>query len=236
MSKASAKVLYLVPVSISEADVSWSIPALVSKQVSEIQHFIVENAKTARRYLKLLNPSVDYGNIHMLELDKHNVNAQLSEIRSFLQAHTSVGLMSEAGLPCIADPGNHVVRMAHDMQIRVKPLTGPSSIILALISSGLNGQNFRFNGYLPGKPDERKKALTELEKMARNSTQIFIETPYRNDAMFQDLLRCLHPDTRLLIASDITGENESIVCRKVSAWREQNIAIGKVPCIFAIGI
>lgn len=236
MSKASAKVLYLVPVSISEADVAWSIPALVKRQVSEIQHFIVENAKTARRYLKLMNPTVELSNIHMLELDKHNLSAQLPEIRSFLLVNDTVGLMSEAGLPCIADPGNHVVRMAHDNHIRVKPLSGPSSIILALISSGLNGQNFKFNGYLPGKPDERKKALSELEKMARNSTQLFIETPYRNDAMFQDLLRCLHPDTRLLIASDITGEHENIACYKISKWREQNATIGKVPCIFAIGV
>lgn len=214
----------------------WSIPELVISQVSEIQHFIVENAKTARRFLKQMNSDIDFSAIHILEMDKHHIKNQEHDIRAMLHQHDKVGLMSEAGLPCIADPGNIIVRMAHESGISVKPLIGPSSIIMALIASGLNGQSFKFNGYLPGKPDERKKAIQELERLSNGCTQLFIETPYRNDAMLIDLIKYLRPDTRLLVSSDITGESESIICRKISWWREHPMQIGKIPCMFGIGV
>jgi 16S rRNA (cytidine1402-2'-O)-methyltransferase len=236
MLKKPAGVLFLVPLPISETDINWSISLSVIEQINNIQCFIVENAKTSRRYLKQLNPSVDLNEVHILELDKHNINSQTEEIKALLKTYEAIGLMSEAGLPCIADPGNHVVRMAHDMDMSVKPLSGPSSIILALISSGLNGQQFKFNGYLPAKPMERKQAIQVLEKEAQQVTQLFIEAPYRNDKMLADLLSVLKPHIRLLLAIDINGNDERIICKPVSWWKNNVMEIGKIPCLFGIGV
>jgi 16S rRNA (cytidine1402-2'-O)-methyltransferase len=236
MLKQSGNVLFLIPLPISETDINWSIALSVIEQINKIQCFIVENAKTSRRYLKQLNPNVDLNEIYLLELDKHNINSQFGEIKVLLQQYEVVGLMSEAGLPCIADPGNHVVRMAHDMDITVKPLSGPSSIILALIASGLNGQQFKFNGYLPAKPQERKLAIQALEKESQQSTQLFIEAPYRNDKMLADLLSILKSHMRLLVAIDINGNDEQIICKPVSWWKSNIMEIGKIPCLFGIGI
>lgn len=221
---------------ISEIEINLSIPLDVINQITTIQCFIVENSKVARHFLKRINPQINWDKIEIFEMDKHQINQANNEILKFLKQKHHVGLMSDAGLPCIADPGNHVVRIAHENGIKVKPLTGPSSIILALISSGLNGQNFKFNGYLPSKPEERKKAIIGLEKICQNSTQLFIEAPYRNEAMFLDLLKILSPQTRLLVAFDVTGENEHIICRNIKWWRDNPLKIGKVPCMFAIGI
>ncbi len=236
MSKPHSKALFLVPLPISGADVNWSIPLHVINQIVKIQCFIVENAKTARHFLKQLNPGVNYQEIQILELDKHDINSQLKEIRELLNQNDLVGLMSEAGLPCIADPGNHIVKMAHEMDIRVQPLSGPSSIVLALIASGLNGQQFKFNGYLPVKPDERRQAILSLEKEAAKTTQLFIEAPYRNDKMLSELIQTLNAGSRLLLAIDITGENEKIICRTISWWKTRQFEIGKVPCLFGIGV
>lgn len=233
MTKAS--VLYLVPTNITEIDVNWTIPSNVINQINNIQVFIVENAKTTRHFLKLLNPSINWVEKLIFELDKHQPDLQKKEILELLKSGKDIGLMSEAGLPCIADPGHEVVRMAHDNDIIVKPLNGPSSIILALISSGLNGQNFKFNGYLPSKPEERRKSIQILETDSAKTTQLFIEAPYRNDNMLKDLIDVLKPETRLLMAKDITGENELIICRKVSWWKNNRIELGKVPCLFGIG-
>ncbi|HEY1046232.1 MAG TPA: SAM-dependent methyltransferase [Bacteroidia bacterium] len=233
MTKAS--VLYLVPTNITEIDVNWTIPSNVINQINNIQVFIVENAKTTRHFLKLLNPHINWVEKLIFELDKHQPENQKKEILELLKSGKDIGLMSEAGLPCIADPGHEVVRMAHDNDIVVKPLNGPSSIILALISSGLNGQNFKFNGYLPSKPEERRKSIQILETDSAKTTQLFIEAPYRNDNMLKDLIDVLKPETRLLMAKDITGENELIICRKVSWWKNNRIELGKVPCLFGIG-
>ena len=233
MTKAS--VLYLVPTNITEIDVNWTIPSNVINQINNIQVFIVENAKTTRHFLKLLNPSINWVEKLIFELDKHQPESQKKEILELLKSGKDIGLMSEAGLPCIADPGHEVVRMAHDNDIVVKPLNGPSSIILALISSGLNGQNFKFNGYLPSKPDERRKSIQILESESSKTTQLFIEAPYRNENMLKDLIDVLKPETRLLMARDITGENELIICRKVSWWKNNRMELGKVPCLFGIG-
>jgi 16S rRNA (cytidine1402-2'-O)-methyltransferase len=236
MLKESSNVLFLLPVPISETDINWSLPLHVLSQVAQIKCFIVENAKTARHFLKIVNPSVRFDDISMLEMDKHDINSQQNEIRELLKNNAVVGLMSEAGLPCIADPGNHIVRMAHELDIRVRPLSGPSSIVLALIASGLNGQEFRFNGYLPAKPDERKKAISTLAKEAASATQLFIEAPYRNEKILSDLINLLNPGLRLLVAMDITGENERIICKPVSWWKTQAFEIGKIPCLFGIGV
>ncbi len=227
--------LFLIPIPLSDSDIDWSIPLLVKDQILKIQSFIVENSKTSRHFLKQLNPGIDWSKIQIFELDKHRLNDQNKEILSILGNSESVGLMSEAGLPCIADPGNHVVRIAHENGIRVRPLTGPSSVLLALISSGMDGQNFRFNGYLASKPEERRINIIRLEQAVREGTQLFIEAPYRNDAMFKDLLATLKPETRLLLAIDISGAGENIICRKVSWWKSNPISIGKIPCLFAIG-
>jgi 16S rRNA (cytidine1402-2'-O)-methyltransferase len=221
---------------ISEIELNWSIPSYVINQISKIQYFIVENAKVSRHFLKQVNPNIVWDNIVVFEMDKHQIQNQNKDILKFIQQHHCVGLMSDAGLPCIADPGNHVVRIAHENGIQVKPLIGPSSIILALISSGLNGQSFKFHGYLPSKPEERKKTISALEKICKETTQLFIEAPYRNHAMFSDLLKTLTSDTRLLVASDICGENEFILCKSIKWWRENPIELGKVPCMFAIGV
>jgi 16S rRNA (cytidine1402-2'-O)-methyltransferase len=228
--------LYLIPLPISDGNVNSVIPLDVLKQTLNIQYYIVENAKTSRRYLKQINPTINWDEIHIFELDKHNKDDDSRQIKSILSTHSRIGLMSEAGMPCIADPGNTVVRMAQDMGILVKPLVGPSSILLALISSGLNGQNFKFNGYLSSKPEERKRDIKTLEKNMGRSTQLFIEAPYRNQAMFNDLLATLDENTYVLVASDISGENESIICRKTSWWRKNPKDLGKIPCLFGIGI
>jgi 16S rRNA (cytidine1402-2'-O)-methyltransferase len=235
MQNANASVLFLIPMPISDIDINWSIPLNVLNEISKIQVFIAENAKTARHFLKQVNPSIIWSDIEVIELDKHHISTQIEELKHILTAHPVVGLMSEAGLPCIADPGNLIVKAAHDLGIRVRPLSGPSSIVLALIASGMNGQDFRFNGYIPSKPEERKKAIQQLEKLKREATQLFIEAPYRNEKMLEDLLRTLQADTRLMVAKDITGESEWIVSQPISWWRKQSVVLGKVPCLFAIG-
>lgn len=228
--------LFLIPVPISEGDINWSLPLEVIRQVAVIQTFIVENSKTARRFLKSVHPEVNLSEITMFELDKHHPETQTGELKKLLTSRTVSGLLSESGMPCLADPGNHVVEIAHQCGIRVRPLTGPSSIILALVASGLNGQQFTFNGYLPGKPDERKQAIRALEKLCRRVTQLFIETPYRNDVMFSDLLQTLRNDTRVLVARDIGGNEEYIRCLRVSEWKElKDFRIGKLPCMFGLG-
>jgi 16S rRNA (cytidine1402-2'-O)-methyltransferase len=236
MQKTSKDVLFLIPMPISEIELNWSIPLNVINQISKIECFIVENSKVSRHFLKQVNPQIIWDNITIFEMDKHQIQSQNKDILNLIQKHHHVGLMSDAGLPCIADPGNHVVRIAHDNGIQVKPLIGPSSIILALIASGLNGQSFKFHGYLPSKPEERKKAIASLEKICKDTTQLFIEAPYRNQAMFSDLIKTLNSDIKLLIASDICGENEFILCKPIKWWRENPIELGKIPCMFAIGI
>lgn len=235
MNNTSKDVLFLIPMPISEIELNWSIPLNVINQISKIQCFIVENAKVSRHFLKQVNPKIIWDDIMIFEMDKHQIQSQNGDILKLMQQHHVVGLMSDAGLPCIADPGNHVVRIAHDNGIQVKPLIGPSSIILALIASGLNGQSFKFHGYLPSKPEERKKAIGSLEKICKDTTQLFIEAPYRNHAMLADLIKTLNPETKLLIASDICGESEFILCKSVKWWRDNPIEISKIPCMFAIG-
>lgn len=227
--------LFLIPVSLSDVDLSWVLTPNVHKIIHSLKAYIAENAKTARHFLKQAEHPLPISEIEILELDKHQPDQQNKALLDFMQKYKEVGLMSEAGMPCIADPGNKVVRLAHENDILVKPLTGPSSILLALTASGMNGQSFKFSGYLPQKPAERQAAILKCEKESSESTQLFIEAPYRNDQMLKDLCRILKPNTYLMLAIHLTAEDEKIISRKISWWKQQQLEIGKVPCLFGIG-
>jgi 16S rRNA (cytidine1402-2'-O)-methyltransferase len=229
--------LYLVPNVLSECDWQSVLPAGIKQIVTNTRYFIVEDVRTVRRFLKQVNPEININDLTFFELNKFT---QLSDLPSFLKPAvdgSDVAVVSEAGCPGIADPGADVVRIAHQKGIKVVPLVGPSSILLALMASGLNGQNFTFNGYLPVKPAERIKALQELEKKAKfnHQTQIFIETPYRNNQLLQDILKCCQPQTWLCIAADITGNEEFIVTKSIQQWKMAIPELHKKPVIFLMG-
>ena len=200
--------LFLVPVGLSDTSIDWYLPHNVLETIHSINHFIVENAKTARHFLKFINHPTPLQNIEIYELNKHDLASQIADLKAFLGNHQTVGLMSEAGLPCIADPGTHIVKLAHELNMRLRPLTGPSSILLALIASGFNGQSFKFLGYIPTKGLDKKTVLQQLENEAIHTTQLFIEAPYRNDQLMTDLCQILKPTTMLMLAINLTGEDE----------------------------
>lgn len=229
--------LYLVPNTLGNPDTSATIPSGIARLVDAIDVFIVEDLRNARRYLKLLNRKREIDRITFHELNKHTP-AEL--IPSFLeQANTGkdTAILSEAGVPGVADPGADVVRMAHDKGIRVVPLTGPSSILLSLMASGLNGQSFCFHGYLPIQRTERIGKIREIEQLAlrKNETQLFMEAPYRNDALLTDILQHCNPSTRLCIAADITLDSEFIQARTVAEWKRKKPALHKRPVIYLMG-
>jgi len=230
-------VLYLVPNTLGNTDTSATIPEGIRDRVNTISLFIVENLRNARRYLKNLNREIDIDSLTFYELNKHT---SMDEIPSFLEGvekGTNAAIISEAGVPGVADPGAEVVRIAHEKGIRVVPLTGPSSILLALMASGLNGQSFCFHGYLSVKRPERIKKIREieLEAIRKGVTQLFMEAPYRNDALFADILESCLPSTRLCIAADITMDTEFIVTRTIEAWKKKKPALHKRPVMFLLG-
>ncbi|MFJ1378051.1 SAM-dependent methyltransferase [Capnocytophaga canimorsus] len=228
--------LYLIPNLLGESMVDAVLPPQVASVVSSLTHFIVENEKSARKFIKQITPEKSQQSLNFYVINKHT---QATEIPSFLNpcfSGFSVGVISEAGCPGIADPGSEVVSLAHQKNICVVPLVGPSSILLAMMASGLNGQSFAFNGYLPIDREQRKKTLKSLERKAREGqTQIFIETPYRNDKMLADLLQTLQPNTLLCIASDITLPTETIKTQTISQWKKVKVDFQKRPTIFIIG-
>lgn len=228
--------LYLIPNLLGESTVDAVLPPQVASVVSSLTHFIVENEKSARKFIKQITPEKSQQSLNFYVINKHT---QAIEIPSFLNpcfSGFSVGVISEAGCPGIADPGSEVVSLAHQKNICVVPLVGPSSILLAMMASGLNGQSFAFNGYLPIDREQRKKTLKSLERKAREGqTQIFIETPYRNDKMLADLLQTLQPNTLLCIASDITLPTETIKTQTISQWKKVKVDFQKRPTIFIIG-
>jgi 16S rRNA (cytidine1402-2'-O)-methyltransferase len=225
--------LYLIPVPIIEGDGATTTTPEVIAATRELQHYVVENARTARRFLRQWHPHLVLESIEMLEIHKHE-GIDLGKLRRWLREGKEVGLMSEAGCPAVADPGSEVVAAAHEVGAVVKPLTGPSSLMLALMASGLNGQNFAFWGYLPIKEPARGTRIKELEALSRkhSQTQIFIETPYRNDAMLADLLKHLTNATRVCIAQHITSAEEWIKTKTVGEWRKGLPALSKVPAVF----
>lgn len=212
--------IYLLPVTMGGGDFSNVIPVNVINLTKQLRFFIVEELKSARRYLRMIDKEFPINETNFSVLNEHTAENEIELFLDPLSKGFDIGMMSEAGLPCIADPGSRIVSLAHKKRIDVVPLSGPSSIILALIASGFNGQNFTFNGYLPVKPAERSMKIKELEKKSREGcTQIFMETPYRNQNMFDTLIRICKDETRLCVAADITLSTESIKTMKISEWK-----------------
>jgi len=229
--------LYLIPTPLGETGFDAALPAYNLQILHRIDTFIVEELRTARRFLRKAGFTKDFETVTFYLLNAHTPDDEAAGMLvNALNGH-HVGLLSEAGLPCIADPGNIAVRLAHRKGIKVIPLTGPSSIMLALMASGLNGQNFVFHGYLPVKPDERVKALRELEHAVSkgNQTQIFIETPYRNLQMLESIVKTCHPSLTLCIAADLTLETEWIRSLPINEWKRQKPELHKRLAVFLLG-
>jgi 16S rRNA (cytidine1402-2'-O)-methyltransferase len=228
--------LYLIPTTLGDNEPLEVLPLSVKKIVQDTRYFIVENEKSARRFIKKITPRKSQTSLKLLLLDKFTTDLESRTYLDTCLKGMNVGLLSEAGVPAIADPGANIVMLAHNKNIKVVPLVGPSSITLAMMSSGLNGQNFAFNGYLPIEKSERKKVIKELEKISRlkNQSQIFIETPYRNEKLLSDLKSVLTPTTFLSVAKDITLSTEFIKTLRISDWKNQSINLHKHPCIFII--
>ncbi len=228
--------LYLIPVPLAEVAHSECLPSYNKTIVLQLKHFIVENIRSARRFLKAVDKSINIDELQFFELNKHtSPNAIVSYLEPMKEGH-SIGIISEAGCPAVADPGSDVVAIAQKKGFEVCPLVGPSSILLALMASGFNGQGFRFNGYLPIKDDERAKTLKELEaKALRGETQIFIETPYRNDKLVQELIRQCKPSTLLCIASNLTSPDSLVQTKTLAQWSKALPNLHKTPTIFLLG-
>ena len=229
--------LYLIPVTIGEGELSHVIPAGQNELIRSISHFIVEDVRTARRFLKKTDKTIDIDSLTFFELNKHTDKTQLHTYLEPVLKGFPVGLMSEAGCPGVADPGADVVRIAHEKGICVVPMVGPSSILLAMMGSGMNGQNFAFNGYLPIKKDDKIAAIKKLEKriFSENQSQVFIEAPYRNQQLLNDLLQHCQPSTLLCIACDLTLETEFIQTKPISNWKKCRPDIDKRYVVFILG-
>ncbi|MBV5283922.1 MAG: SAM-dependent methyltransferase [Paludibacter sp.] len=228
--------LYLIPTSLGECSFDKILPAQNTQIVTDLKHFVVEDVRTARRFLKKANPAIEINDLTFYVLNQHTTPEELSSFLSPMFAGHDLGVLSEAGCPAIADPGADVVAMAQKNNFTVVPLVGPSSILLSLMASGFNGQSFAFVGYLPIQPADRAKMLRKLENRAytENQSQIFIETPYRNMKMLEEILQVCQPNTRLCIAVDITLETEFIKTKTVKEWKTQLPDLSKRPCIFLI--
>lgn len=213
--------LFLIPVTLGGDNYSYLIPEQVLEITRNLRFFIVEEIRSARRFLRMIDRHFPIDESNFSVLNEHTPEKDLNSFLEPLRDGSDMGLMSEAGLPCLADPGARIVSIAHKLNYRVVPLSGPSSIILALISSGFNGQNFSFNGYLPVKPAEKATKIKELEKKAREGySQIFMETPYRSQKLFETIAETCNNETSLCIASDITLPSESIKTFKLSEWKK----------------
>jgi 16S rRNA (cytidine1402-2'-O)-methyltransferase len=228
--------LYLIPTTLGDNEPLEVLPLSVKKVVEQLDHFIVENQKTARSFIKKITPKKSQPSLILMSIDKYAEALEVSRYLDVCDQGISVGLLSEAGVPAIADPGAEVVKLAHKKNIQVVPLVGPSSIILAMMASGMNGQSFAFNGYLPIEKADRKKAIKQLEKLSfdKNQSQIFIETPYRNEKMMIDLKSALSSGTSLSIACDITLSSEYIKTLPIEKWAKENPDLHKRPTIFII--
>lgn len=226
--------LFLIPTTLGQNEPLEVLPISVKKIVEGLDFFIVENEKSARRFIKKIAPRKSQPSLRIFVLDKYTSEF---ESKSFIDPcfqGINVGLLSEAGVPAIADPGANIVMLAHHKKVAVVPLVGPSSIVLAMMGSGLNGQNFAFNGYLPIDKMERKQKIKSLEKHSKqqDQSQIFIETPYRNQKLFEELKNVLTPSTYLCVATDLTLSTEYIKTLTVKEWKNENIDLHKRPCIF----
>ena len=229
--------LYLIPVNISPAPFEDVFPAYNLQVIKGISHFIVENIRSARRFIKKYVPESDISKLSFFELNGHTDEKEIYNFLDPLRKGEPMGVMSEAGCPGVADPGAQVVRIAQEEKLKVIPLIGPSSILLALMASGMNGQNFSFSGYLPVEASMREKKIKEYEQMSSrlDMTWIFIETPYRNGKLLETFLKVLRPQTQLCVAINITDpEKESIITRSVAQWRNERKELPKDPALFLI--
>ncbi|WP_027377588.1 SAM-dependent methyltransferase [Kaistella palustris] len=230
--------LFLIPAYLSEnSPQSYFAPA-IKEYILKTDYFFVENEKTARKVIKYFAPEKCQPNLKLFILDKYSKRADLQEAQLLMKQGQDFGLLSEAGLPCIADPGNVMVKWCHENDVQVIPVNGPSSIILALIGSGFNGQEFTFHGYLPIDRSEKKARIMDLEKAVQKTgySQIFMETPYRNNPLFEDLCKFLSPQTQLCIAANINDpENEMIKTRSIKEWHKDPPQLHKIPAVFVLG-
>jgi 16S rRNA (cytidine1402-2'-O)-methyltransferase len=228
--------LFLIPVPLGDTEIRKTLPDYNRDVILQIKHFIVENVRTARRFLKKTEPSIRIDELAFYELNKHTSPEEVAGYLSPLSRGESVGVLSEAGCPAIADPGADVVAMAQRKRYPVVPLVGPSSILLSLMASGFNGQSFAFHGYLPIDAGERASALKRLENRiyTENQTQLFIETPYRNNKLAGELLHACRPATKLCIASDITCDGEFIQTRTIKEWNGKVPDLNKKPTLFLL--
>lgn len=228
--------LYLIPSPLGDNDPAEVIPAPTLALLQGIRRYVVEEVRTARRYLSRAGLKGHISELEFHELNEHTTPQEVEALAALFDDGQDVGLISEAGLPAVADPGAALVALCHRRGITVVPQVGPSSLMLALMASGLNGQSFAFCGYLPAKTEERRNAIKAIEKTSQTQrqTQIVIETPYRNDAFFADLLQACRPSTRICVAADITLPDAFIRTRTVSEWKKDNLIIGKRPCVFLI--
>lgn len=228
--------LYLIPSTLgSDQAIPFLAPTVV-ETILAMDHFIVENLRSARRFLRKCGYDKNFDEVTFYELNmRTNPSEWISMIQPLIKG-VDMGIISEAGVPAVADPGSEIVALAHKKQIRVRPLIGPSSILLALMGSGLNGQGFTFNGYLPRKENERVRALKKLEGLSKKTgyTQIFMDTPYRNIAMLEDIVEHLSPYTQLCIAVNLTLPDEKIVTQEIAKWRKSNISLHKKPAMFLL--
>lgn len=227
--------LYLIPVALSDQKLDRVLPASNIELVGSIRYFIVENVRSARRFLKKCNKKIDIDSLHFEVLDEHSKPQDIIHYLDPLERGESIGVISEAGCPAIADPGADVVAMAQKKGLKVVPLVGPSSILMSLMASGFNGQSFAFQGYLPIDSEKRKRKLAEMERnISSGQTQIFIETPYRNNRLLAELTQKLRSDLQLCVAVDITGETEEIRTLSIKGWAKTNFNFDKRPAIFLL--
>lgn len=229
--------LYLIPNLLGETSIDASLPPIIATITASISHFVVEEEKSARRFIKLLCPDRIIRDISFQILNEHTKPHEVEALTTpLLQGH-NVGIISEAGCPGIADPGAELVRRAHELGIQVRPLVGPCSMTLALMASGFNGQRWRFVGYLPIEGGARRDTIRALEKdlYEHQETQIVMDTPYRNQKLFEELLATCRPETRICVASALTTEQESITVRSVQEWQRTGFTAAKVPAIFLLG-
>ncbi|UPS90622.1 SAM-dependent methyltransferase [Bizionia sp. M204] len=228
--------LFLIPTTLGDTNPLDVLPITVKNTIEALDIFIVENEKTARRFIKSIAPEKSQPSLQLFLLNKFTEFTELPEFLNPCLKGKNVGLLSEAGCPAVADPGADVVKIAHQKNIQVVPLVGPSSIIMAVMGSGMNGQSFAFNGYLPIDKQERKAELQRLERVSfqQNQSQLFIETPYRNNAMLEDICKVLHPDTDVCIACDITLPTEFMKTQSVQAWKKNSADLHKRPALFII--
>lgn len=234
LNKTNNGRIYLIPTTLGETSPLEVLPISVKKIIEKIDHYIVENEKSARGFIKSIHPGKSQPKLLITTLNKFTDPAEIPELLDPCLEGFDVGIISEAGCPGIADPGAEVVRLAHEKNIRVIPLVGPSSILLALMASGFNGQQFAFNGYLPIDKDKRKKEIKRLEKLSAdfNQTQLFIETPYRNDSMLDELINNLSQNTKICVACDLTLSSEMIITRTVEEWKKIKVDLHKRPTLF----